>query len=121
MTTEEITQHTQRLTQIRERLFWLQAVWSNTLSPDVAREADKYRELFHELAAHLNEHDPDAVDKLIRGHEALLLADPFPSKPTLPVAAQQWFELAGEVRNERSQLPKPKPDGYVADGLQRFV
>ena len=44
-----------RLTAIRERLFWLQAVWANSLSPDVAREADRYRELFRELADQLRQ------------------------------------------------------------------
>lgn len=110
-----------RLTEIRDRLFWLQAVWTNTLSPDVAREADRYRELFRELSEQLRKLDPDAVDQLIAGHEALLLAEPSPPKPTIPRDAQRWFELTCELRGQRRQAPMPKPVGYVPDGLQTFV
>src|SRR5437899_2488862 len=67
---------TARLTVIRERLFWLQAVWATTLSPDVYHEADKYRELFRDLGDQLSAIDPAALDRLIVGHEALLLAEP---------------------------------------------
>jgi hypothetical protein len=110
-----------RLTAIRERLFWLQAVWANTLSPDIAREADRYRELFRELAEQLRKLDPGAVDRLIAGHEALLLAEPSSHKPTIPSAAQRWFDLTCELRSERRQAPMPKPVGYVPDGLQSLV
>src|SRR4051812_19807448 len=109
-----------RLTAIRERLFWLAACWATTLSPDIAREADRYRELFHDLAEQLRKQDPDKVDGLIVGHEALLLCEPSP-KPTLPMAAQQWFELAGEVRSQHHQPLRPKSPGYVPDGLSSFV
>ena len=110
-----------RLTEIRDRLFWLQAVWANTLSPDVAREADRYRELFRELAEQLRKLDPDAIDRLIAGHEALLLCDPSPPKPTIPRDAQRWFDLTCELRGERRQAPMPKPVGYVPDGLQSLL
>lgn len=111
----------QRLTAIRQRLFYLQAVWANTLSHDVALEADRYRLLFRDLAEELRKQDPEAVDRLIAGHEALLLADHSNPKPTLPITAQRWFELSGEVRSERNQPPKPRSANYVPDGLQRFV
>jgi len=109
-----------RLTAIRERLFWLAACWATTLSPDIAWEADRYRKLFHDLADELCKLDADAVDALIVGHEALLLAEPT-SKPTIPLAAQRWHELAGEVRSAPAVPPKPKRDDYVPDGLQSFV
>jgi hypothetical protein len=110
-----------RLTAIRERLFWLQATWATTLSPDVAREADRYRELFRDLAEQLRKLDPDAVDRLVAGHEALLLAEPSAHKPTIPSAAQRWFELKCELRNEWRAPSPPKPVGYVPDGLQSLV
>jgi hypothetical protein len=109
-----------RLTAIRERLFWLTAYFATTLSADIAREADRYRELFQQVAEQLRKQDPDAVQKLVQGHESLLLAELSP-RPTLPMAAQQWFELAGEVRNERSQPVRPMLPGYLPDGLSRFV
>ena len=108
----------ERLTAIRERLFRLQAMWAVTLSPDVALEADGFRKLFHDLASQVQ--DRREVDALIAGHESLLLCEPTP-KPTVPMSAQRWFELAGEVRSERRRPEAPKPQGYVPDGLQPFV
>ena len=110
-----------RLTAIRERLFWLQAVWANSLSPDVALEADRYRQLFRDLADELRKQDSDAAERLIAGHEALLLAEPFPGKPKIPLAAQQWFEIVAELRAERPKPAAPKPPDYCADGLQSFL
>lgn len=110
-----------RLTAIRERLFWLQAMWATTLSDDIFHEAEKYRRIFHELSAQLRQLDPAAVDRLLQGHESLLLGEPVSPRPTLPLATQQWFELAGEVQSRRAVRVEPKPDGYVSDGLQAFV
>ena len=93
-TAEELTA---RLTAIRERLFWLQAVWATTLSPDVYQEANRYRDLFRTIGEQLNAIDPAALDRLVVGHEALLLAEPASPKPQISLAAQQWFELAGEA------------------------
>jgi len=117
-TAEELTA---RLTAIRERLFWLQAVWATTLSPDVYHEADRYRELFRDLGEQLTAIDPDALDRLVVGHEALLLAEPATPKPQIPLATQQWFEMAGELQGTRTIKEKPKPNGYVSDGLQSFL
>jgi hypothetical protein len=110
-----------RLTAIRERLFWLQAVWATTLSHDVYQEADRYRQLFHDLGEQLKAKAPDELDRLISGHEALLLAEPISHKPTLSLATQRWFELAAEIRNQPAGRHSTQPDGYVADGLQSFL
>lgn len=110
-----------RLTAIRERLFWLQAVWATTLSHDVYQEADRYRQLFHDLGEQLKAKAPDELDRLVAGHEALLLAEPISQKPTLSLAMQRWFELAAEVRNMPSLEHPSHPNGYVADGLQSFL
>ncbi len=110
-----------RLTAIRERLFWLQAVWATTLSHDIYQEADRYRDVFRELGDQLRAKDPAEFDKLTVGHEALLLAEPSVRRPTLPLAAQRWFELAGELQCAPVARVAPKPDGYVSDGLQSFL
>src|SRR5437879_5538431 len=102
----------ERLTKIRERLFWLQSVWAVSLSPDVAFEADRYRDLFGDLADQLRKQDAEALDRLTAGHESLLFADASP-KPTVPLAAQQLVELIGEVRNQRSHPRPPKPQDYA--------
>lgn len=110
----------QRLLAIRERIFWLHAVWATSLAPHVAGEADRYRELFRELGEELRKIDPDALNRIVSGYESLLLAQPL-RKPSVPLAAQEWHEFLGEVRRERRQPPKQKPPGYVPDGLERFV
>lgn len=107
-----------RLLAIRERLFLLAAYWATTLSPDIAYEADGYRKLFHDLANELRKIDPDAVEALTVGHEALLLAEPT-TKPSIPLATQQLFELACEARREPRVPPQPRSQNY--DGLDRFV
>jgi len=118
--TPDPTNLVERLTAIRERLFWLAACFATTLSADIAYESDRYRQLFRELADELRKQDADALERITAGHEALLFAEPVP-KPTLPLAAQQWFELAGEVRNTPSRRPPGKPAGYIPDGLQPFL
>jgi hypothetical protein len=110
-----------RLTLIRERLFWLQAVFATTLSDDAFHEAEKYRSVFRELYEKLHDIDPAAGDRLIVGHEALLLSEPAAPRPRLSLAVQQWFELAGEVQSRSAVRAASKPDGYVSDGLQAFL
>jgi hypothetical protein len=110
-----------RLTKVRERLFWLQAVWATSLSPDVYQEAEQYRRVFQALGEQLKKQDPDTFGRLVAGHEALLLAEPMPTKGTLPLATQRWFELVGELQSRPTPRPEPKPAGYVADGLQSLL
>jgi hypothetical protein len=110
-----------RLTAIRERLFWLQAVWANSLSPDVYQEAESYRILFQNLSEQLRGRDPAALDRIVAGHEALLLSEPGAPKPSVPLATQRLFELAAEIQSVRSARPASTPNGYVADGLQGFI
>jgi len=106
---------------IKQRLFWLQAVWATTLSPDVALEADRYRQVFQELGERLKAQDRDAFDRLVAGHESLLLAKPVESKGTIPVEVQRRFELFSELGSMSSPKPTPKSSGYVPDGLQSFL
>jgi hypothetical protein len=98
----------ERLTKIRERLFMLAACYATTLSSDIIFEADGYRSLFRALSDKLRKLDPDAAAKLVEGHESLLMAEPVP-RPTIPLATQELFELAGEVRSHRSYPQPPKP------------
>src|SRR5579871_803472 len=102
-----------RLSNIKDRLFRLHAVYAVSLSHDIYHEADRYRQLFQELGSQLSAEDPDAFDALIVGHEALLLAEPLPSKPTLSLAVQEWFELSGQVQ----YTPAPPKRPTVSDGL----
>ena len=109
-----------RLEAIKRRLFWLQAVFANTLSRDTALEADRYRQLFHDVGEQLKAKDRNAFDRLVAGYEALLLAEPVPIKGTIPINVQRRFELLGELQLRPSPKPIPKP-GYVPDGLQSFL
>jgi len=119
--TPEVENLVKRLERIKERLFWLRAVWSNTLSPDVARECDLYQRLFLEVGEELKKLDADSFERIVAGHESVLLSEPYGPKPTLPLALQQWIELSGEIRGERTKSPEQKPEGYIPDGLSRFV
>lgn len=110
----------EQLTAIRQRLFWLAACFATSLSWDVAYESDAWRERFRALADQLREHDPAALERITQGYEALLYAEPV-RRPTVPLRAQEDFELVSQLRYERRKPPQPKPPGYIPDGLQRFV
>lgn len=107
----------ERLTKIKQRLFWLAACFANTLSWDLAYEADAWRERFRELADELRKIDADALDRITAGHEAVLFAERV-RKPRVPLVAQQLFELGAEIRSERRPLARPKTYG---DGLEQFL
>src|SRR5215475_7163755 len=108
------------LTQVRDRLFWLQAVFANTLSNDVFTEAERYRALFRELGAELKARDASAYEALVAGHEALLLSEPAPAKkPTIPLAVQQVAELLARVPRQKPKAQRGV--GYVPDGLSDLV
>lgn len=108
----------ERLTKIRERLFWLAAVYAVTLSRDVDSELDKYRRIFLELGAGLKTKDPDAFAGLTAGYESLLFAKPIASKPSIPLELQRRCELLSELQTRPK--PEPKPAGFIGDGLGPF-
>jgi hypothetical protein len=110
-----------RLEGIRERLFWLQAVWATTLSPDIAWEADRYRQLFRDVSYELRKQDTAALDRIVAGHEALLLTEPMQPRPTIPLETQRraelrWAASQGPVR----QTPKRAAD-TIHDGMGEFI
>lgn len=110
----------ERLTAIRERLFWLAACFATTLSWDLAYEADAWRLRFNELADELRKLAPDELERITAGYESVLFSEPV-RRPSIPLAAQEWHDIAAEVRSEHNQPQQPKPVGYLPDGLQRFV
>jgi len=110
-----------RLLAVRERLFWLAAVWATTLSSDVYQEAERFRAVFHDLSRQLRAKDSAALDRITQGHEALLLSEPASPKPRISLATQNMIEVIGEIQGARSIRPVPDPDGYVADGLQSWI
>jgi hypothetical protein len=91
--------------QIRDHLFWLQAVWATTLSSDLYQEAEKFRAIFQELCGQLRQQDPAAANRLIAGHEALLLSEPAPPKPRISLATQNMIELVGEIQGAHQLQP----------------
>ena len=106
-----------RLTAIRERIWRLQALFAVTLSQECAVDADRYLKLFQTLAEQLKEKDSAAFERLVSGHESLLLSPPVNVKATIPEETQRWCEIKWEI----SQAPRrhtPKRDvGSVPDGL----
>jgi hypothetical protein len=110
-----------RLQGIRERLFWLQAVWATTLSPDIAWEADRYRQLFRDLGDQLRKQDATALDRIVAGHEALLLAEPMRPKRSIPLETQRWAELRWAASQGRVRQTPSRPADTIHDGLGEFL
>ena len=105
---------------IKERIFWLRAVYATTLSQECAIEANRYLVLFQDLAAQLRVKAPVELEKLVRGHESLLESPPVIVKPTIPLATQHWCEIRAEA--QRYHEPRrERPPGYLSDGLQQFL
>jgi hypothetical protein len=106
-----------RLEAIRERIWRLQAMFAVTLSHDVAIEADRFLALFQSLAEQLKAKDARALEDLVRGHEALLLSPPVPTKPSIALDTQRLCELRWEVNQAPSQRVRKRPTDDMHDGL----
>lgn len=105
-----------RLEAIKERLFRLHAVFAVSLSQDCAIEANRYLALFQDLAAELKKKDPQALDQIVAGHEAILNSPPIHMKQTIPLETQRWCEIRWEaqqspIRRTPKRLPENVPDG----------
>jgi hypothetical protein len=106
-----------RLEAIKDRIFRLQAVFAVSLSLDCAVEADRYLTIFQELAAELEKRDASALENVLRGHEAILLASPVHVRQRIPIELQRLCELRWEV-NSSPGRPVPKRDSdSMPDGL----
>ncbi|MGB8064325.1 MAG: hypothetical protein WCF26_20725 [Candidatus Sulfotelmatobacter sp.] len=110
-----------RLTAIRERIWRLQSVFAVSLSMETAIEANRYLQLFQELAAQLREKDPSALESLTVGQESLLLSPPIPLKQSIPLSTQRLVEMRWQAMTQPTQRAPKHPPGYVPDGLQGFV
>jgi hypothetical protein len=108
-----------RLEAIRERIFRLHAVFAVSLSQETAIEANRFVALFQDLAAELRVKQPDALDKIVAGHEAILTSPPVRVRQQIPVATQQWVEMRWEALQSPARRP-PKPP-MVPDGLDAWV
>jgi hypothetical protein len=106
-----------RLSAIKERILRLHSVFAVTLSHDCAMEANRFITLFQDLASELNEKEPEALDKITAGHEAMLLSPPIPAKKTIPIATQQWAELVWESQLRPIRRPPKRDVDAVPDGL----
>jgi hypothetical protein len=112
-----------RLESIKDRIFRLQAVFAVSLAHDAAIEANRYLCLFQTIAADLKLKNPEALEKIVAGHEFAILSPAIPFKRTVSLDTQRMIELRWESQSgpTRRELPKPRPDGYVADGLPGWV
>jgi hypothetical protein len=108
-----------RLEAIRERIFRLHAVFAVSLSQETAIEANRYLALFQDLAAELRVKQPEALEKIVAGHEAILTSPPVRVRQQIPVATQQWVEMRWEaMQSPARRAPKPP---MVPDGLDAWV
>jgi hypothetical protein len=108
-----------RLEAIRERIFRLHALFAVSLSQEAAIEANRYVALFQDLAAELRAKQPEALERIVAGHEAILTSPPVRVRQQIPIETQQWVELRWEAMQSPTRRP-PKPP-MVPDGLDAFV
>jgi hypothetical protein len=80
-------------------------------------EANRFIAPFQDLASELKEKKPEALDELVRGHEAILLSPPIPVKKTIPIATQQWAELVWESQLRPIRRPPKRDADAIPDGL----
>ena len=106
-----------RLEAIKERILRLHSVFAVTLSHDCAMEANRFVALFQDLASELKKIQPEALDDLVRGHEAMLLSPPIPVKKTIPIETQQWVELRWESQLNPIRRPPKRDADAIPDGL----
>src|SRR5579871_4190378 len=85
-TVEEMVE---RLIAIRERIFRLSALFAVSLSSDCAMEANRYLELFQDLAEQLEAKDANALATVTSGFESMLMSPPFPTRKTIPLDTQR--------------------------------
>jgi hypothetical protein len=109
----------ERLTAIRERIFRLHAVFAVSLSQETAIEANRFVALFQDLASELRVKQPDALERIVAGHEAILTSPPVRVRQQIPIETQKWVELRWEAMQSPTRRP-PKPP-MVPDGLDAFV
>jgi hypothetical protein len=106
-----------RLTAIRERIWRLQAMFAVSLSADCALEANRYLQIFQELAEQLKAKDPSKLEDLVRNHESLLLAPSLPIKQSIPLSTQRLVELRWEAMTQPTQRAPKRPADEMRDGL----
>jgi hypothetical protein len=108
-----------RLVAIKERIFRLRALFAVSLSADCAIEADKYLAIFQGLAAELRSKDPQALDKIVVGHEAMLSSPPIHVRQAIPIETQRLVELRWEVMQSPARRAPKRPT--TGDGLDWLV
>ncbi|MGA9509529.1 MAG: hypothetical protein WBV55_13005 [Candidatus Sulfotelmatobacter sp.] len=111
----------ERLATIRERIWRLRAMFAVSLSADCAIEANRYLQLFQDLAAQLRTKDPSKLEDLVRGHESLLLAPALPMKQMIPLDTQRLCEMRWEAMTQPTRSAPKRDVGYVPDGLGWMV
>jgi hypothetical protein len=105
------------LEAIKERTFRLRALFAVSLAHDCAIEADRYLAIFQDLAIELKNKDPQALDQVVAGHEALLTSPPIQIRQTIPLDTQRLCELRWEVSQAPiRRIPKRQVEN-VPDGL----
>jgi len=110
-----------RLKAIKERIFRLHSLYAVSLSIDCALEANRFLAIFQDIAAELRAKDPQALDTIVAGHEAILNSPPIPVKQTIPLETQRLCELRWELSQTPVQRPPTPTRPNVPDGLDWLV
>jgi hypothetical protein len=106
-----VEQLVERLEAIKDRIFRLRAVSAVSLSQETAIEANRYVSLFQDLAAELKAKQPEALEKIVAGHEAMLTSPPVRVRQQIPIETQQLVELRWEVMRSPARRPPKATDG----------
>ena len=110
-----------RLEAIKQRILRLHSVFATTLAFDCAMEANRYVILFQNIAAELKARQPEALENLVRGHEAILLSPPVPVRQQIPIETQQWCETRWEATRSPIRRVAKRATDTIHDGLSWMV
>ena len=63
---------------------------------------------------------PEALEKVVATHQAILMSPPVPVRQTIPLATQRLTELRWEALQAPRRAPKPEHPTFH-DGLDAFI
>jgi uncharacterized protein YukE len=131
---KEADELAERISDIANRIVWMQSFWARTVSVEVDREIQAWLAKLQELAKKL---PPELVESTLGTKAQLLTAKVRdirketisqnvqlwvlpPSAPSLD-SAGVWADLYFAIHEPRAPRPLVHPPGYVPDGLQSWV
>ncbi len=133
----EINELARQISDIADRIIWLRAYWSTTLSDSVAREESAWHARLLELAGKLKAVAPDALEAAMDGQD-YLLSQPvrecrkksiatqvqervMPSSAPSSMAAQINSDFYAMLERAHRPVIEQRNPNHLADGLDQFL